>query len=140
MAIDRIGKGGGPRLPEAKETGAAARPSEAQRPFEVRAAQKPNATHAGVEVAPTTPLARLHAGEIDVHRYVDLKVDEATAHLASLRGADLDSLKSMLRDQIATDPALADLVKQAASGAAGSTPNDAKDAPDAKDANEANDD
>jgi hypothetical protein len=84
-----------------------------ERPFEVR---PPKTAAAGpVEQAATpTPLAQLRAGQIDVERYLDLKVDEATRHLHGLTPIERESIRGMLRDQIATDPALVDMVRQAA--------------------------
>ena len=60
-----------------------------------------------------SPLARLRAGEIDVHGYIDLKVDEATKNIHGLEPAELDAIKKTLRDQMATDPGLSDLVHTA---------------------------
>ncbi len=112
MAIDRVGKGGpagGASLPrEVGPTEKAERPFEATRSAPV---QKPDAT------APAGPLEKLRAGEIDVHKYLDIKVDEATAHLQGLPTAEMDAIKKMLRDQLATDPGLSDLVKQATGAA-----------------------
>jgi hypothetical protein len=108
MAIDRIGKGG--------PAGSASLPREvdpaekAERSFEVGGAtpaRKPDAA------AAAGPLERLRAGEIDVPQYLDLKVHEATVHLHGVPPAELDAIRKMLRDQLATDPGLADLVKQA---------------------------
>ncbi len=48
-----------------------------------------------------------------MNQYLDAKVQEATAHLHGVPRAELDAIRKMLREQIATDPALADLVKQA---------------------------
>lgn len=117
MAIDRIGKGGNlPQAPEARGTGAPA-PTGAK--FEVdRVAPATDAgaagRAAGVEAAAgTSPLARLRSGEIDVHRYIDLKVDEATAALKGMPASELDQIRSALRDQMRTDPGLADLVAHA---------------------------
>lgn len=114
MAIDRIGKGGA--LPPPTETGAAGGAEKAGAPFKVdraeNAAPADPARH--VEAAhPTSPLARLRAGEIDVHGYVDLKVDEATRNLEGLPAAQLGEIKSVLRDQLRSDPGLADLVRTA---------------------------
>jgi hypothetical protein len=67
-----------------------------------------------VEPVPTSPLDLVRSGRIDVARYLDLKVEEATAHLRALPPAQLASIRSTLRDRLATDPALADLVKIAA--------------------------
>ena len=57
--------------------------------------------------------ARLHAGEIDVNRYMDLKVDEATRGLHGVPRAELDAIKQALRDQMATDPGLTGLIRTA---------------------------
>lgn len=116
MAIDRIGKGGA--LPPTPETGTigGADKAGAAAPFKVdrseRAASADPARNVeGVDS--TSPLARLRAGEIDVHGYVDLKVEEATKSLKGLPAAELDEIKSVLRDQLRTDPGLADLVRTA---------------------------
>jgi hypothetical protein len=114
MAIDRIGKGGA--LPPTPETGAPAGAEKAGAPFKVdrggpAAAAEPARNVAAAD--PTSPLGRLRAGEIDVHGYVDLKVEEATKNLKGLPAAELDEIKSVLRDQLRTDPGLADLVRTA---------------------------
>lgn len=129
MAIDRIGKGGGlPPTPEAQgPTGAAgAAPTGAK--FEVERTDPANAPAqvGNIDVTPTaaaTPLARLRAGEIDLNGYVDLKVDEATHALHGLSAAELGDIKSMLRDQMRTDPGLAELV-HAATGKMPTPPED----------------
>jgi hypothetical protein len=125
MAIDRIGKGGSSIPPKpasgperAQGTDAAktfeVRPSRAQSP-ETQAANTgtPLAKAAPVGPAATGPLDRLRAGEIDLDRYLDLKVDEATRHLAGLRAHEMEGLRTLLRQQLASDPALAELVQQA---------------------------
>jgi hypothetical protein len=115
MAIDRIGKGGpagGASLPrEVGPTDKAERPFEATRPSPVQKLD------AAAPAGPLGPLDRLRSGEIDVHKYLDIKVDEATAHLHGLPPAEMDTITKMLRDQLATDPGLADLVKQATGAA-----------------------
>lgn len=132
--VDRIGKGGPPLPPAgpsgpsgAKETGKAFdvhKPDPAARPAE-GAATSAQATRGSAEVAATgpTPLEQLKAGRIDLDGYLDLKVEEATAHLHGLSPVQLDGIRSMLRDRMATDPALADLVKQA-TGHAPTVPED----------------
>ena len=117
MGIDRIGKGGAPpATPETQGTGSTERKGSVEKPFSV---ERPDATKAashagGTEAATiTSPLARLRAGEIDVNGYVDLKVDEAIQGLDGLSAAELDDIKKILRDQMATDPGLADLVRTA---------------------------
>ncbi len=118
MGIDRIGKGGpagGAQPPvEISKT------KQAERPFEVgRSERKEPSTHvAGAEATQAkTPLERLRAGEVDLPGYLDLQVEKATAHLAGLGPAQLDVIKKTLRAQLASDPALVDLVKQATGAA-----------------------
>jgi hypothetical protein len=111
MGIDSIGKKGPPAPPPPTGTEGAARPTETGRTFEVsRATPSPQA---GPVEAPRTAMERLRAGEIDVNGYVDMKVHEATAHLAALPPAELESLRSALRDRLASDPGLVELVRKA---------------------------
>lgn len=110
MAIDRIGKGGNiPQTPETQSTGKAqgAERFTVEKPQEAQKAGGVGATQTA------SPLARLRAGEIDVNGYVDLKVEAATQKLHGLNKAELDTIKKALREQIASDPALVDLVRTA---------------------------
>ena len=111
MGIDRIGKGpgGAAPLPGAQDAG---KVGGASRTFEVRGEGATKEVE-GAKSAATTPLERLRAGEIDVHGYIDLQVDEATSHLKGLDASELDSIKQLLRDELAGDPGLADLVRRA---------------------------
>lgn len=117
MGIDRIGKGGGvPPTPDGQGTGAVGPTGKPEKAFEVERTSSATATQKAGDVegvAPSSPLARLRAGEIDVNGYVDLKVDEATASLKGVPAAELDEIKKALRDQLRTDPALVDLVRTA---------------------------
>jgi hypothetical protein len=121
MGIDRIGKGPPPASPETQATPGTSPKGPTEKTFSVtgpEAAERGEGAHttaagAAGEVAPTSPLARLRAGEIDVDRYVDLKVEEATRGLSGLSRAELDDIKSVLRDQMVTDPGLSDLVRTA---------------------------
>ncbi len=120
MAIDRIGKGGGAGVPPTttNDAGGVARPQEASRPFEAQRSERPEKAGATLPpgaIAPTAaaPLDALRAGKVDLRGYLDMKVEEATSHLHGLRPADLDQIKQTLREQMASDPALVDLVKQA---------------------------
>jgi hypothetical protein len=78
-------------------------------PFSAAAAPRP----AGVEPVAASILAQFRSGQIDVARYLDLKVEEATAHLRALPPAQLASIRSTLRDRLVNDPALAGLVEAA---------------------------
>ena len=116
MAIDRIGKGGGvPPSPEPSAQGAGASTG----PSKTFSVDRPNPSadagrvEGAAQANAASPLARLRAGEIDVHGYIDLKVDEATSAMKGLSAEQLDDMKSILRDQMKTDPGLADLVRSA---------------------------
>lgn len=117
MGIDRIGKGGAPpAAPEAQGSGSIEKKNAVDKPFSVeRADATKEPAHVGAADAAqgSTALARLRAGEIDVNTYVDLRVDEATQGLEGLSPAELEDIKKILRDQMATDPGLTDLVRTA---------------------------
>jgi hypothetical protein len=115
------GKIGGPTAPipqgapDAPERTRATRPSEGARFGEAldRTARADAASAPGS----TTPLERLRAGEIDTKQYVDLRVNEATAHLDGvLPPADLEKIRADLHDLIEHDPDVAALVKSAEIG------------------------
>jgi len=116
MGIDRIGKGGAPpATPETQGAGSVEKKGPAEKTFSVErtGATKQPAQVGAAESAQASALGRLRAGEIDVNTYVDLRVDEATEGLAGLPPAELEEIKKVLRDQMATDPALTDLVRMA---------------------------
>jgi len=108
MAIDRIGKSAPPA--PSPETSGPAPTRETARPFEPRpSAARPTGSAAAVHAA----LEQLRTGQIDLHRYLDLKVEEATAHLDALPRIELDVLRAALRERLSTDPALVELVRAA---------------------------
>jgi len=112
MGIDRIGNKGPPAAPPPDQAHVD-RPSEAGKPFEI-ARPAAAAAHGAAPVdAPPTALERYRAGEIDIGGYLDLKVDEATAHLAGLPAHDLQAIRSTLRERLASDPTLLELVRTA---------------------------
>lgn len=107
MGIDRIGKGGAappPDLDKVGKSGAVDKPFSAERTKEAAPVDPTQAT---------SPLAQLKSGAIDLDRYLDLKVDEATKALDGMPASDLADIKKSLREQLATDPFLVDLVKSA---------------------------
>jgi hypothetical protein len=126
MSIDRIGKGGGaggiPPTPEGasgkssvdktEKTFSVEKPEAAQKAHHAQGAQGAQGAQAVDATQGASPLARLRAGEIDVNAYVDLKIEDATKGIRGLPPAELAEIKKILRDQIATDPSLVDLVKQ----------------------------
>lgn len=111
MGIDGIGKGGAPPpgvggidrtiAPKTTEVGGTDSTFKAGKV-------------AATESAATTSLDQVRSGAISVSQYLDLKVNEATSHLEGrLSTEQLSFVKSSLREQLASDPALVDLVKSA---------------------------
>lgn len=129
MGIDGIGKkGGAPPIDTGGvgQLGQLDKKGGVEKTFSVELEGTGKARSSGMDVGAvdaSAPLARLRAGEVDVNGYVDLKVDEATKGLEGLPPSDLADLKTMLRDQIATDPGLIDLVTKA-TGSAASPPDE----------------
>ncbi|MGA7122986.1 MAG: hypothetical protein WBY94_22985 [Polyangiaceae bacterium] len=113
MGIDQIGKRGPPVQPPADPIGRA-RVGETERSFEpsVTPTSTPSTQVHALET-PRTALDRLRAGEVDANGYVDLKVQEATAHLGNLPERQLQAIRDVLRDRMASDPTLVELVGKA---------------------------
>jgi hypothetical protein len=114
MSIDRIGKGGGGTpasgvgQPGASSTADVGSKQGAD--FKVPKA-------APTQAAAAEPLERLRSGEISVSQYLDIKVEQATSHLDKRVSAEqLSFIRASLREQLATDPMLVELV-QSATGA-----------------------
>ncbi|MBN2192675.1 MAG: hypothetical protein JW751_07640 [Polyangiaceae bacterium] len=59
------------------------------------------------------PLMRLERGDITLDQYLDLRVDAAMAHLPALPPSELGFVRDTLRADLASDPALVDLVRRA---------------------------
>jgi len=74
--------------------------------------------HRGPSV-PRAPLDRFRAGEIDLETYLDLKVEEATAHIVGLPAERLEQVRAVLRIEIAETPELRQLVREIAEGKRG---------------------
>jgi len=109
MGIDPIGKGAGPHPPVASPD--AARVSTSDRAFDLGGAG--STEHVARVESPSGPLEQLSAGIINLDGYLDAKVNEATAHLQILPSEELEAVRSALRDRLAADPTLVDLVRQA---------------------------
>jgi hypothetical protein len=111
MGIDHIGKKGPPAAPS-PEKAAFDRPAASGRPFEIASPRAVPPAHGPTPVdPPRTALERYRAGEVDVDGYLDLKVHEATAHLAAVPAQDLEAIRNALRDRLASDPTLIELVR-----------------------------
>jgi hypothetical protein len=128
MSIDRIGKGNAPPAPKpvAEKGGAEkARGVEEPKPFVLHPESTVGAPVPGMPgtpeaaaVSPTapagaSPLEKLRTGEVDLEGYLDLKVHEAVGHLKGLRPAELSEIRATLREHMAQDPGLAELVRRA---------------------------
>jgi hypothetical protein len=110
MSIENIGRKQPPTPPPSGDVEGPAPSPEVAVPFAISGTPAPQA---GRVDAPRPALERLRAGEIDVNGYVDVKVEEATAHLAALPAGQLEQLRSALRDRLAGDPGLVELVRKA---------------------------
>jgi hypothetical protein len=114
MGIDGIGKPrptGSPLAPPGA-AGAGALPAAQvdHAPFTAHTAE----THAISSAdGPQSPLDQLKAGAIDLDRYLDIKVQEATASIGSLAPAQVDRIRAALRERLSSEPTLVDLVRKA---------------------------
>lgn len=118
MGIDGIGRGGGlpPGATGMPGADGVASKEGASKPFEASRVEGADRTARAATtegVSPESPLGRLRSGAIDVDGYVDAKVDEATVSLNGLSSAELEDIKGLLRDQVRSDPAFAELVRSA---------------------------
>ena len=108
MGIDGIGKP--PGIPPTPG-GSGVTPSRAET-FRVAEAAPVEAS------GQSEALGRLQRGEIDLDTYLDTRVADAVVHLENkLPPEQLDFVKQTLRDQLATDPVLVELVRRAAGAA-----------------------
>jgi hypothetical protein len=115
MGIDGIGRPlptGTPLAPPgAGGAGPATPATQVDRaPFSARTAEAHAPSSAD---GPQSPLDQLKAGAIDLERYLDIKVQEATASIANLAPAQVDPIRAALRERLSSDPALVDLVRKA---------------------------
>lgn len=109
MSIDRIGKGPNIAPPTAGEV-AGPLPTGSRETFQISRTARAESTNL---------VDRVRAGELTVEQYLDQRVNEATSHLAGKLAPDqLAFVQNSLREQLATDPVLVDLVR----GAVGAVP------------------
>jgi hypothetical protein len=108
MGVDGIGNGGRP-LP-----GVGGGELDAARGAAPEAAQGADPTVRGAHAAEGTALEQLRRGEIDLDRYLDVQVNAAMSHVSgALPASQLDFIRETLREQIASDPVLVELVRRA---------------------------
>jgi hypothetical protein len=113
MSIDRIGKGGGgPPVTGIDQPGSASTTGVGSKDGEFKVQRAAPAEGIGAE-----PLDRLRSGEISISQYLDIKVEQAMSHLDQRMSAEqLTFIRDSLREQLANDPMLVELV-QSATGA-----------------------
>ena len=109
MGIDRIAKPGPPAPPPAG-AGPTSPATRTERGFGEQVAEAHAARPA--EGSPG-PLEKLRAGTINLEGYLDVKVQEATMGMAGLPPAQVDAIRSALRERLSTDPTLTDLIRMA---------------------------
>lgn len=107
MSIDGIGKPPGAGIGGVGGT-TGTEGARATEPFKVDASA-PAAGGGKVSAA----LASLQRGELSLDQYLDGRVSDATSHLVGKLSPDqLEFVKQSLRDQMATDPVLIELVQR----------------------------
>jgi hypothetical protein len=111
MGIDHIGRKGPPAAPSA-ESARVDPGQESGRAFEVAGPHTVPPGHGAPPIdTARTALERYRAGEVDLEGYLDLKVDEATSHLGVLPPQHLEAIRNALRERIAGDATLVELVR-----------------------------
>jgi hypothetical protein len=104
MGIDGVGKPGAPPGPVDGIEGPGATQGEG---FRVEEGDEANAA-TGSEA-----LQQLERGELGLTEYLDVRVAEATRHLeGTLSPQQLEFVKESLKEQLATDPVLVQLVRR----------------------------
>lgn len=112
----RIGKVGSPAPPAASPQPPDSSPPFAVERSPIESARSPST--AGPTSAVDSPLGRFRSGAVDLDGYLNLKVEEATAHLGSLPPAQLEAIRATLRERLTSDPLFVDLVRTATSSVA----------------------
>jgi hypothetical protein len=112
MGVDGIGSGGGGR----PVPGVGAPDPTGVREVTSDASADPVEGRSTSGVDGSAALERLRRGEIDLDQYLDTRVDEAVRPFSGrLPAEQLEFVKSTLREQLATDPVLVELVRQTTS-------------------------
>ncbi len=109
--MERIGKSA-VRAVAIVPAGEGAGQSKRNGAFDAHLAERPSRASrlAQASLAPATPLAQLRAGMITTEQYIGHKVEEATGHLDGLTPAKVAFIQRQLREAIASEPELRDLV------------------------------
>ncbi len=112
MPVDGVGKPPAPGLSSRVSSVGNSEPP-ARSEFSVdatnQASQSPE-----VEPVASDLLRRLEAGQVSQEQYLDLKSEQAVAHLVGrLPAEQVELIRATLRDQLSSDPYLQRLVRQA---------------------------
>ena len=113
MGIDRIGKSAPPPATPSPEGTAGRAIDPTRRAFEIPANAPPSAQPSAGVAAADSSLAKWTSGQIDLDGYLDAKVDEAVRHLGALPAEQLEAIRRSMRERIASDPTLSELVRAA---------------------------
>jgi hypothetical protein len=120
MGIDGIGKPPGVNIDGVSGASGAgpARPAES---FSVEGSASDSSAPAGGGSRVSAALSSVQRGELSVDQYLDGRVTDATSHLVGKLSPDqLEFVKQSLREQLATDPVLVELVQRTTGTAAAS--------------------
>jgi hypothetical protein len=124
MGVDGIGSGGRPisdmpDMPDVPDApGAAAGELDATRGAQAESAAGAEGALGAERATGSALLEQLRRGDIDLDGYLDAQVTAATAHVqGSLSASQADFIREALREQIAADPVLIELVRRATGAA-----------------------
>jgi hypothetical protein len=112
MGIDGIGKPPGSNIPGTSPVSGTS-PAHGAEPFKVERSDSTSTAPAAAPAKASEALGGLQRGEISLDQYLDTRVNEATSHLSGKLSPDqLEFVKQSLREQMATDPVLVELVQR----------------------------
>jgi hypothetical protein len=118
MGIDGIGKPPGANIGGVPGAAGAA-PAPPAESFSVDRGAPSSSSEAGSRVS--AALMSVQRGELSVDQYLDGRVSDATSHLVGKLSPDqMEFVRQSLREQLATDPVLVELVRRTTGTAAAS--------------------
>lgn len=113
MAVDGIGRPPAPGLPS-QATGVIGTENTTRAEFAVEVASPPRASDA-VGAVDSDLVRRLELGQITREQYLDIKAEEAVAHLVGQCPTEqIELIRTALRDQLCDDPVCLRLFQQVA--------------------------
>ncbi len=113
MSIDGIGKPPGSNIAGLGGPGGVAGAEAPRAPTEAFKVGQSAAAAPSSSVSGSAELSSLQRGELSLDQYLDSRVSAATQHLSGKISPDqLEFVKQSLREQMATDPVLVELVQR----------------------------